>query len=97
MYEKIQAGEFDKYLTMPMMTKELLYSSIKARILKKIETKATPVLTDTQVLDAIEDAKEAAGSSMYIFLQLGLVEKTEDGYQLSKLGKLACKEVSRMK
>jgi hypothetical protein len=96
--EQIQNGEFDKYLTMPLMTKELLYSSIKARIQKKIENKATPVLNDAEIVDAIEDAKETAGFTFEIFLKVGFLEKVEDGgYQLTKLGKFATKEVSRLK
>src|ERR1035437_2939454 len=95
--EKIQNGEFDEHLILPLMTKELLHSSVKARINKKIETRATPVLNDAEVLDAIEDAKETAGSTMMIFLQLGLMEKNDKGgYQLTKLGKLATKEVSKI-
>jgi len=94
--EQIQNGEFDKYLTMPLMTKELLYASIKSRIQRKIENKSTPVLNDAEVIDAIEDAKEAAGFTCQIFLKTGLLEKTENGYELTKLGKLASKEVSRL-
>jgi hypothetical protein len=95
--EKLYNGEFDSRLNVPFLTKELVYSSIKSRIERKIEQKSTPVLNDSELNDAIEDAKETAGFTFNIFFKLGLIEKCEDGsFQPTKLGKLAMKEVSKL-
>lgn len=87
---KIKNGEFDEFLTVPFMSKELLFASIKARIDKKIENGATPVLNDTEVKDAIKDAKETAGYTMAMFIKpLNIFVKGVDGWELSDVAKKA--------
>ena len=86
---KIKNGEFDEFLTVPFMSKELLFASIKARIDKKIENGATPVLNDTEVKDAIKDAKDAAVSTAYMFIKNKILVKGVDGYELSDVAKKA--------
>jgi len=93
---KIQAGEYDNYLTLPFMTKKLIYSAIKGRIERRIEKGGTPILTSAEIVEAIEDAKEAAGSTFYLFVNSGILEKTDDGlYQLSRKGKIALRSLSK--
>ena len=86
---KIKNGDFDEYLTIPFFTKELLFSSIKARIDKKIETGATPVLNDAEVKDSIKDAKETAVTTAGIFIANKILVKGVDGYELSDIAKKA--------
>ena len=86
---KIKAGDFDEFLTIPFLTKELLFSSIKARIDKKIENNATPILNDTEVKDAIKDAKELAIITAAIFVANGILVKGVDGYEVSDVAKQA--------
>lgn len=88
---KIKNGEFDEFLTIPFMTKELLFASIKARIDKKIETNATPVLNDTEVKDAVKDAKETAAYTAGIFIGAKIFVKGVDGWELSDVAKRALK------
>ena len=86
---KIKNGEFDEFLTIPFMTKELLFSSIKARIDKKIENGATPILNDAEIKDAVKDAKEAAITTAAIFVHNKILVKGVDGYELSDVAKKA--------
>jgi len=88
---KIKNGEFDESLTIPFLTKELLFSSIKARIDKKIETGGTPLLTDAEIKDAVKDAKDAAVSTAYMFIKNKILVKGVDRYELSDVAKKALK------
>ena len=85
MYDKIFNGEYDKEMTIPFMTKNLVYAAIKSKINKKIEVGGTPILTKSEIKDALRDAKETAVAIVSIFLNNGILEKTEDGYKLSEV------------
>ena len=88
-YQKIKDGDFDKYLTLPFMTKELLFSSMKAQIFKKISTGGTPILTDSEIKDCIAETKETAVTTFALFLKEGLITKTKDGYEITPAGQIA--------
>ncbi len=83
MSEKIRNGEYDESLNIPFATRELLYASVKARIDKKIETGATPLLSDSEIKDATKDTKETAAITCEIFYKAGITEKTEGGFIIS--------------
>jgi hypothetical protein len=87
MYEKISSGEYDKEMTIPFMTKNLIYAAIKSRVNRKIEIGGTPILTKSEIKDALRDARETAVVVASIFLKNGILEKTEDGYDLSNIMK----------
>ena len=84
--EKIGKGDYDSEITVPFMNKTTLFASIKARVDKKLETGGTPLLSETEIKEAIKDAKEVAGVSFEIFKKLGILEKTEVGWVVSKRG-----------
>lgn len=94
--EKIKKGDYDEYLTIPFMDKELLISTIKVKITKKIAKNTTPILTDSEIQACIQEVKDTALEICKIYLKIGIVEKTEDGYKISKKGKLALKESSTL-
>lgn len=79
--EKIRNGEFDKELSL-FVSRDLIYSAIKARINKKIETGSTPLLSDNEITESINDAKEVAASTLAIFLKLGIVKIIEGTYKI---------------
>lgn len=85
MKEKIQNGEYDNSVSL-FVSRELIYSSIRARVLKKIETGATPLLTQSEIKDAIKDAKETGDFIVSIFLDNGILETTSEGINLSEKG-----------
>lgn len=93
--QKIKNGEFDVYLTLPFMTKELLYISIKNRIQKKIDTNGTPILSDAEVKDCIAEVKETAVNIISIYLKLGFMKRTSDGYEMTEKMQLAIKAAYR--
>ena len=96
MKAKINAGMYDDQLTLPFMTRKLMIATLEGKIKKRLESGGTPMLTDTEVKTLIEDMKEASGSAFYLFVQYGILEKTEQGYQLSAKGAKALREASRL-
>lgn len=84
--DKIGKGVYDKELTVPFMKRESIYASIKARVTKKLETGATPLLSDAEIKDAIKDAKEVAAISLELFSKIGILQKTEEGWIVTPKG-----------
>ena len=84
--DKIGKGVYDKELTVPFMKRESIYASIKARVIKKLETGATPLLSDAEIKDAIKDAKEVAAISLELFSKIGILQKTEEGWIVTEKG-----------
>jgi predicted phage tail protein len=84
--DKINKGEYDKELTVPFMKKESIYASVKARVTKKLETGGTPLLSEAEIKDAIQDAKEVAAISLALFSKVGILEKTEAGWIVTSKG-----------
>jgi len=89
--ERIQRGDFDIYFKIPFMSRELLYITIKEKLNKKIKSKGTPILNDSEIRECISSVKEYAVHVFYIFLKFGFIIKTESGYKLTEKGKLALK------
>jgi hypothetical protein len=87
--EKLKRGDFDKYLTIPFMTQELILASIKAKFARKIESGGTPVLNDAEVKDCILQAKETAAITCTIFAKFGFIERTEEGFKITEKAQLA--------
>jgi len=85
--EKIAKGDFDNDISVPFTNKQLVYASIKSRIDKKIETGGTPLLSDTEIREAIKDTKEVAAITFEIFKKTGIIVKTEEGWDLSPIGR----------
>jgi len=93
---RIDNGEFDEELTLPFMNKKLMKAVVTGKINKRAETGSAPVLNDADLKTIIEEMKEGAGSAFYLFVAYGILEEVEDGYQLSKKGKIALRESSRL-
>lgn len=84
--DKIGRGEFDHFLG-PFLSREGLFSSIKARVKIKEETGGTPLLTEREINEAIKDAKEISAITFEIFKKIGIIEVDEFGdYRISKTG-----------
>ena len=96
MKNKINAGMYDDQLTLPFMTRKLMIATLEGKIKKRLESGGTPMLTETEVKTLIEDMKEASGSAFHLFVEYGILEKTEEGYQLSAKGAKALREASRL-
>lgn len=93
--QRVKNGDFDAYLTLPFMTRELFISSIKGRIDKKIATGGTPILSDTELRDCLAETKETAVSIIAIYLKMGFMIKTEEGYEMTEKMQLAIKTAYR--
>ena len=94
--QRIKDGDFDKYLTLPFMTKELFYTTIKDNIDKKINTGGTPILSDTEVKACLEETKRTAVSTFALFIKEGMIIRTEEGYELTPKGELAVRATHKM-
>ena len=92
--DKINKGDYDSDINVPFMSKATVYSSIKARVDKKLETGATPLLFDSEIKDAIKDAKDVAAISFGVFKKLGIIEKDDKGeWQVSPKGEKLLKTI----
>lgn len=94
--QRIKDGDFDKYLNLPFMTKELLYVRIKDRIERKLKTGGTPILTDYEVKECLEETKQTAVSTFALFLKEGLILRTDEGYTLTEKGEIAIRATFKM-
>jgi hypothetical protein len=89
--QRIKNGDFDTYLTLPFMTRDLLYLTIKSKISKKITTGSTPILSDNEVKECLADVKDAAVNIIALYLKQGFIIKTETGVELTEKYYLAIK------
>jgi hypothetical protein len=87
--QRIKNGDFDTYLTFPLMTRELLYLDIKERINKKIDTGGTPILNDNEIKDCLIEVKETAVTMIGLYLKIGFIKRTEEGFEFTKTWDLA--------
>ena len=89
--QRIRHGDFDTHLTLPFMTRDLLFSSIKGRIDKRVATGGTPILNDNEIKDCLAEVKETAMNIISIYLKLGFMKRTEAGFEFSDKFYLAIK------
>jgi len=90
-YQQINDGNYDEFFTLPFMSKELFFNIIKLKIIKKIETGATPILNDNEIKECITETKEVAASIISLYLKLDFIKKTSRGIEFTKKGYLAIK------
>jgi hypothetical protein len=89
--QRIKNGDFDIYLTMPFQTRELFANSVKGRLFKKITTGGTPILSDNELKDCLAETKETAVNIVALYLKLGFMIKTEEGFEFTERGYKAIK------
>ena len=82
--QRIKHGDFDVYLTLPFMSRDLLSCSFKGRLEKRIASGGTPILSDNEIKDCLAEVKETALSIILIYIKFGFMEKTEAGYELTE-------------
>lgn len=89
--QRINNGDFDSNLSLPFMSRSLLLYTIRGKLDKKILTGSTPILGDLEIKECIEEVKETALNIISLYLKLGFMEKTEEGYVFSKAFSIAIK------
>jgi hypothetical protein len=77
--ERIDNGEFDEHLNIPFSSKKLLKSLVRSKMARKVETGATPILSDTDLWNCVSEIRETAAVSTAVFLKLGLLVEGKDG------------------
>jgi len=82
--QRINNGDFDDRFVIPFMTRKLFYTSLKGRIAKKLSTSGTPILSDEEVDDCMEETKETAANIMAVYMKSGFVARTEEGFHFTE-------------
>lgn len=82
--DRINRGEFDDKLNIPFASRKLMKTVVEAKMAKKVETGATPVFSDTELNECVEEVRETAASTAAIFLEIGLLEKGDEGLKVSE-------------
>lgn len=95
-YEKIKNGEYDEYMTIPFMSRNLFYSSLKTKLNKKISSGGSPILNDSEIKDCLNEIKETAVYIVWIFLKLGFIEKDGENFKFTDKGNQALKTSFKM-
>jgi len=79
LFEKIDGGEFDKYLNIPFTSRKLLKSLVESKMDKKTEQGNNPIFSDSDIQACVEEVRETAAHTASVFLQMGLLKKDENG------------------
>ena len=74
-------------LVRSFLNKELLYATIKSKCEKKEELGHTPTLTDAEIKNCINEAKDVAVEIASLFIKTGILEKNIEEYEVSEVGK----------
>lgn len=82
--DRINRGEFDEKLNIPFASKKLLRSVVKSKMSKKVESGATPVFSDIELNECVEEVRETAVTIAAIFLETEILEKTDKGIKVSE-------------
>lgn len=82
--DRIERGEFDDRLDIPFASRKLLKSLVKAKIDRKVETNSTPMLSENELVECVEDVRATAAETAVAFLNAGILEKTEDGIKITE-------------
>ena len=90
--EKIRQGEYDRFLTIPFMTRQLLIDTIAARLARRVAKGMTPILLDSDVMLCVGEVKYTAVEVFATFMKNGFIERTEDGYEVTDKARLALKQ-----
>jgi hypothetical protein len=77
--DRIDSGEFDEHLNIPFASRKLLKSLVESKMAKKVETAATPVLSDTDIWNCVSEVRETAAYTASVLFKNGLLVKGEDG------------------
>ncbi len=75
--DRINRGEFDKDLEIPFASKKMLKSLVKAKMNKKVETGATPILSENDLAECVRDIRETAVFTAAVFLEVGILQEND--------------------
>lgn len=80
--DRIDKGEFDKDLDIPFASRKLLKALVQSKMDKKVETNATPVLSDLDLEECVKDVRATAAEVAAVFGWAGILEKTDKTAEL---------------
>ena len=84
---RIEIGEFDEHLSLPFASKKMLKILVEEKMQKKVETKSTPVISEKELFDLIDDIRETAAQTTATFIRVGILKENAKGiiprYQIS--------------
>jgi len=92
--QRINKGDFDVYLNLPFMSRDLFLSTIKTKLKEKILVGNKPILSDVEIKDCIAEVKETALNIIALYLKLEFIVRTETGIEFTEKGLKAIKSIS---
>lgn len=81
--DRIDNGEFDDHLDIPFASRKLLKSLIESKMSRKVETHATPILSDTDVWTCVDEVRETAAYTALMLFNANILEKKDDKLSVS--------------
>lgn len=86
-------GDYDQYIIMPFMTKELFITCVSQKLDKKINKGLSAVLTDTEIKEVFSQMYDICLEIVKLYTDSGIIKSTDNIYELSfdpyKLVKIA--------
>jgi hypothetical protein len=76
---RIDAGEFDEHLNIPFASRKLLRSLVEAKMARKVESNTTPILSDTDLWNCVNEVRETAAYTASVLFKSGFLSKDEKG------------------
>lgn len=88
---KIKKGEYNEYLTIPFASKDMLYSVAEEKVLERVKKGVNPLLNERDMMECVQATISIAVEVAKVYIDSGVLVKTEDGYEVSDKGRLALK------
>lgn len=92
---KIKRGEYNEYLNIPFASKELLCNVVETKVIDKVNKNQNPLLNERELMECVQETIETAAEIASIFIGTGVIEKTENGYDINKSTKKILKDANR--
>ena len=92
--QKIKDGDYDEFLIIPFQSQKLFLTTIKHKILKRVEKGGLPVLTDNEIKECIDESQNIALDLLKLYFESGFLIKNENGIELTELGHNAIKNLN---
>lgn len=83
-YERVDSGEFDSKLQIPFASKKLLKSLLKQMMTNKLNTGSTPVISDLDINDAVDQVRESAAHTLKTFMENGIIKRVDNKLEISE-------------
>lgn len=81
--KRVETGEFDEHLSIPFASRKLMKAVIVSKMNKKVENNSTPVFSDAELYEIVEDVRITAAETASAFAKMGLLKDEGEGHGIS--------------